>query len=296
MASTISSPNEKTAAAGAVFDEGAELHAPELYRPTSEASQVETLADIGPEQIAFYREHGYLSVRRAFTPAEIATALDGLSSLVMGEKPDFKGVYFEAAVRDKLDSMGLAERMDGIRKLWQFVGHEPRLKAISHHPLLWSVVQRLLGDRSPEMFQDMALLKPPRIGREKPWHQDHAYFDYPLDAPIVGVWIALDAATVENGCMQLLPGRHRDGPMIHFKRRDWQLCDTAVLGQESVAAPLPAGGLLLFDGKLPHGTPHNTSPKRRRALQFHYAPDDIHHAPPEVRLAAFGSEGKDVTC
>jgi len=157
------------------------------------------------------------------------------------------------------------------------------------------VVSRLFGEREPLMFQDMALLKPPRIGREKPWHQDHAYFDYPLDTPIVGVWIALDEATVENGCMQLLPGRHRE-PLTHFQRRDWQLCDTAVLGTESVAAPLPSGGLLLFDGKLPHGTPHNTSPRRRRALQYHYRPEDAQNCPTEVRLEAFGSEGKDVTC
>ena len=56
----------------------------------------------------------------------------------------------------------------------------------------------------------MALLKPPR-GREKPWHQDHAYFNLPLDTPIVGVWIALDEATPENGCMHVIPGSHREG-------------------------------------------------------------------------------------
>ncbi len=277
------------------FDPGAELHSPDLYRPTSEAFQVETLADVGPAEIAFYRANGYLSVRRAFTPTEVADALAGLTSLIMGEKPDFDHVYFEAAARDRLPEMGPEERMDAVRKIGVFEAHEPRLKALSQHPALLAVVRSLLSDRTPEMFQDMALLKPPRIGREKPWHQDHAYFDYPLDTPVVGVWIALDEAHVGNGCMQLLPGRHHE-PLIHFQRRDWQLCDEAVLGSESVAAPLPSGGLLLFDGKLPHGTPHNTSPQRRRALQFHYAPDDIHQAPPEVRLAAFGSDGKNVTC
>jgi hypothetical protein len=97
------------------------------------------------------------------------------------------------------------------------------------------------------MFQDMALLKPPMLGREKPWHQDHAYFDYPLGTPIVGVWIALDEATVENGCMQFLPGQHRD-PIIHFQRRDWQICDSTILGRESVAAPLKPGGILAVCG------------------------------------------------
>jgi phytanoyl-CoA hydroxylase len=96
--------------------------------------------------------------------------------------------------------------------------------------------------------------------------------------------------------MQLLPGRHREGPIIHFKKRDWQMCDDAVLGQQSVAAPLAPGGALFFDGLLPHGTPHNNSPKRRRALQFHYAPVDAVRTSDEARLAIFGSEGKNVSC
>jgi phytanoyl-CoA hydroxylase len=292
---TLSSPAPSAAAEDPQFDPGSDLHAPDLYRPVAEAFQVETLADIGPGEIAFYREHGYLSVRQAFTADEVAGAMDGLMDLVMGRRPDFKHVWFEAAAKEKLATLGPEERLDAVRKIGMFVDYEPRLKALSHHPALLGAVARLLGDREPMMFQDMALLKPPRIGREKPWHQDHAYFDYPLDTPIVGVWIALDEATVENGCMQLLPGRHCE-PLIHFQRRDWQLCDTAVLGSESVAAPLPPGGLLLFDGKLPHGTPHNTSPKRRRALQYHYAPHDVQKAAAEVRLDAFGSEGKDVTC
>lgn len=293
---TTSAPNtiydEKN---GNLFDEGSELHDPALYQPGDEAHQVESLAEIGPREIKFYREFGYLSIRQAFNAAEVQGALDGITSLLMGEKPDFKEVVFESSAREVLESLGPQERMDSVRKLGEFEAHEPRLKALSQHPDLLAVVKRLLHDRTPEMFQDMALLKPPRIGREKPWHQDHAYFDYPLDTPVVGVWIALDEANVENGCMQILPGRH-NGPIIHFKRRDWQICDREIMGTKSVAAPLKPGGALLFDGKLPHGTPHNTSPNRRRALQFHYAPDDIHKTPPDVRLKHFGSEGKDVTC
>ena len=292
---TMSSTPVETKVGNKRFDLGAELHSPDLYHPTSEASQVETLADIGPAEIEFYRENGYLSIRQAFTPTEMQEAIDGIVSLLMGEHPGFEHVIFEAAAEKRIEEMGPEERMNCVRKLGVFEKTEPRLRAISQHPELLKIVKTLIHDRTPEMFQDMALLKPPLIGREKPWHQDHAYFDYPLDTPVVGVWIALDEANVENGCMQIMPGRHKE-PIIHFQRRDWQLCDTSVLGTDSIAAPLPSGGMLIFDGKLPHGTPHNNSPKRRRALQFHYAPDDIHKSPPEVRLEAFGSEGKNVSC
>ena len=148
----------------------------------------------------------------------------------------------------------------------------------------------------PELFQDQALLKPPLIGREKPWHQDNAYFNLPPETAVVGVWIALDEATPENGCMYVIPGSHRQGPVVHFKRRDWQICDTDVAAADAWTVPLQPGGCLLFQGLLHHGTPPSRSPQRRRALQFLYKPASATQIAAEQRLAIFGSEGKDVTC
>ena len=187
------------------------------------------------------------------------------------------------------------QRQDAVRKIMKFVQYEERLLALAFHPKLLAAVRALLEDE-PHLFQDMAMIKPPRIGREKPWHQDHAYFNYPLGTRIVRVWVALDEATLENGCMQLLPGLHREGPRLHFQRRDWQICDQEIMGRRSVAVPLKPGGLLFFDGLLPHGTPHNNSPKRRRAVQFHFVPRSVHLGTEEERLRVFGSEGKNVTC
>ena len=112
----------------------------------------------------------------------------------------------------------------------------------------------------------------------------------------MGVWIALDEATVENGCMRVLPGAHREGPRLHFQRRDWQICDTDILGKRSVAAPLQPGGLLLFDGLLPHGTPRNGSGRHRQALQFHYTGAKSEKIAASERMRVFGSEGRNVSC
>ena len=278
------------------FDHGAASHAPELYRPAGTAPRLEGLEAIGPEEIARYREQGFLAVENAFAPTEVSAAIEGLLDLIMGRPAGFKGILFEAKARELLPALSVEQRQDAVRRLAAFVEVEPRLKAMSHHVRLLAVVRALLGGREPKLFQDMALLKPPHLGREKPWHQDHAYFDYPLGTPIVGVWIALDEATIENGCMQILPGRHREGPVVHFQRRDWQICDDTILGTRSLAVPLKPGGLMLFDGLLPHGTPHNQSSLRRRALQFHYAPAGVAKADLNSRLAVFGSEGKNVTC
>lgn len=284
-----------TAKESLAFDPGAEEHAPELYLHDAIAEKVDSFDAVTDEHLAFYRQEGYLAVENAFSPEEVTSALDGLIHLIMGGNPEFAGVSFEAKAKEILPTLGPEARQDAVRKLMYFVDYDERLKAVSHSPKLLALVERLIGER-PTMFQDMALLKPPRMGREKPWHQDHAYFDFPIGTRVVGAWIALDEATLDNGCMRVQPRKHLEGPQIHFKRRDWQICDTEVMGKRCVAAPLKPGGLLLFDGLLPHGTPANRSPSRRRALQFHYAPESVQKWSTEERLAHFGSEGKDVTC
>ena len=109
-------------------------------------------------------------------------------------------------------------------------------------------------------------MKPPFHGAEKPWHQDTAYFDYTPLGGVIGVWIALDEATVENGCMQVIPGSHLDGPAKHYHVRDCQLEDGGVRVDRAVVVPLKPGGALFFSGLIHHGTPPNTSGDRRRAL------------------------------
>ena len=97
-----------------------------------------------------------------------------------------------------------------VRKFMGFTREEnPGLKALAEDPSLMRVLGRILGGK-PGLYQDMALIKPPG-GREKPWHQDRAYFNLTQTTPIVGIWIALDEATPENGCMQVMEGGHRQG-------------------------------------------------------------------------------------
>jgi phytanoyl-CoA hydroxylase len=175
-----------------------------------------------------------------------------------------------------------------------FVERQPALTHLAQHPVMLGLVSRMIEAR-PELFQDMALVKPAQ-GREKPWHQDHAYFNVALDTPIVGVWIPMGEVTPENGCMHMLAGGHRQGPRTHFKRRDWQICDSDVASEGRAAVPMHPGDVLFFDGKIPHGTPINRTESFRWAVQFHYRPATAVTTDDGVRLAAFGSDGKDVTC
>ena len=267
-------------------------YAPDLYRSVARARRVARFTDIGDAQLSFFRREGYLVVDRAFAPECIAAAANAVYDLIDGKNPDFRGVQLEAAHRGS-DLKGAALHC-AVRKLMGFVDCDDRFPALAHDPALRGVLSQLMDDE-PVLFQEMALLKPPG-GREKPWHQDCAYFNYPLDTVIVGVWIALDAATIDNGCLHIMPGTHREGPIEHFKVRDWQICDTGVQRERDVAVPLAPGGCLLWHGLLHHGSPQNDSRRMRRALQFHYQPAGAAKTSTEERMQHFGGEVRGSEC
>ncbi|MEM1211831.1 MAG: phytanoyl-CoA dioxygenase family protein [Planctomycetota bacterium] len=261
---------------------------PSLYAPECLAEVLPSPSAVDDAAVESYLEDGYLAVANLFDPEEVAAEIERVEAIAAGDL---------AQIDEGVSPTGPdAKASDRVRKLCVKPAQSRELGLPVDHPKLMELVQKLMSGREPALFQSMALLKPPHGGGEKPWHQDHAYFNVPVGQRIVGVWIALDAATVSNGCMQMLPGQHHDGPVPHFKRRDWQMCDTDVLGQGSVAAELEPGGVLFFDSLLPHGTPMNNSTDRRRALQFHYAPKDAPDWTHEQRMAVFGSEGRDVEC
>ncbi len=268
-----------------------------LYTYASTVTQgINGLKAVSNDDIQSFHDRGYLVINNAFSEQETLAALQGLIALIDGKNTEFKGIQFENSVIDRLDSLSSEQRQDAVRKLYSFVNYDKGLNDLAFHPDLLKLIGRIAGEEKLNMFQDMALLKPPFIGREKPWHQDMAYFNVPLDTTIVGVWVALDEVSPENGCMMVIPGSHKQGAVIHFKKRDWQICDTDVYNDGAVAVPLNPGSILLFHGLIHHGTPANLSPKRRRAVQFHYRGASIQLSAEEDRLAAFGSEGKDVFC
>lgn len=278
------------------FDAEARPHAPDLYDYSAVAEVIDGLDSITETDIARYHEQGFIAVANAFSPEDVRSGLDGLTELIAGRVPEFQNIQFTAEVRDRLDSLSFEERMDSVRRLLYFVDYEARTKAIANHPKLLALTSRLLQGEAM-MFQDMALIKPPN-GREKPWHQDHAYFELTPETRVVGVWIALDRAGIENGCMRVMPGWHRDRKYHHFQIRDLQICDSEMEGlqQHRTAVPLEPGGCLIFDSYIPHGTPSNFTASRRRALQFHYKPVDAQSITAEERVAIWGGEANNVAC
>lgn len=242
----------------------------DLYRSARAAEALPDPDALSEERVAAYGRDGFVAVENVLSPAEVETALAAVEDLLHGRVPGYDGVQPEPEQRERWPGMAPDERALAVRKLWRFVPFEPRLDVLTRHPVLHGILQRLLGEEC-RLIQDMALLKPPFVGSEKPWHQDMAYFDWSPPEKVIGVWIALDAATAENGCMHVLPGTHREGPVPHVHARDCQIPDANVQTERDVIVPLAPGGALFFSALLHHGTPPNPGPSRRRALQYHYA-------------------------
>lgn len=249
-----------------------------LYPGRERHQAIASPAALTDDHVRQYWDTGFLAVENVFTPDEVEAAKQGLSHLIGGGNPAFKEIQFEAGV--DVSNFNAEARERYVRKLMWFTEYEPRLKALSHHKVLLGIIERLLKSQA-RMIQDMALLKPPHVGREKPWHQDDAYFMLePLDM-IIGTWTALDPATPENGCMHVIPSSHREGARPHYHDRDCQLADTDVAVDRDVVVPLQPGGVLFFHGLLHHGTPPNQSAARRRAVQYHYASVNCRSTTPE---------------
>ena len=266
-----------------------------LYDYSAEiTSGIDGFDSVTDADIEQFHALGFLVIHNAIGQSAIEAGRAGIRDLILNREND--NIMVEAAVGERFFELPDEERLDSVRKMMPVVPFDARMKTASEDPALFAVLCRIMGEPAA-LSQDQAMLKPPRIGREKPWHQDMAYFDYPTETTIVGAWIALDEATPENGCMMVIPGSHHEGPMPHWTRRDWQICDTDVRVGEIVAVPLPPGGCLLFHCLLHHGSPPTRSDRRRWALQFHFCPASVNRLPDsDLRLSVFGTDGLEVTC
>ena len=131
------------------------------------------------------------------------------------------------------------------------------------------------GLESSCLVQSMVIFKQPGIGGEVRWHQDASYL---LSTPqsVAGLWLALEDADRDNGCLWVVPGAHR-GPLRERYSVDWETREgtlhtidrTPWPGEQAIPLELAAGSLLVFHDHLPHRSDTNRSPRSRVALTLH---------------------------
>ncbi len=134
-------------------------------------------------------------------------------------------------------------------------------------------VATAIGMKNPLLLQSMYIFKQPNIGGEVTCHQDSTFlYTNPID--IVGLWFALEDATIENGCLWAIPGGHRSGLKSRWVRSPEGMkfdVFNAVPWPEDQLKPLEVskGSLILLNGLLPHRSFENRSSRSRHAYTLH---------------------------
>ncbi len=161
------------------------------------------------------------------------------------------------------------------------IGHaehdlDPVFSAFSRQPA-FAAIAADLGFTDPLLLQSMYIFKQPSIGGEVVNHQD-ATFLYTEPITVTGFWVALQDATLENGCLWALPGGHRTTLRQRFAVNDdrttrFDVLDPSPLPGSDDAGMVPleakAGTLVLLHGLLPHASGPNRSGTSRHAYSVH---------------------------
>lgn len=246
--------------------------APVPNRPPTPAEAPPALTD---GQVAHYVEQGFLLVENLFGEDELAELKADLIKLARGGYPC---ANLEALPADASD----AEAMRRILCIHMPHFLSPVVRRYTTHPALAAVLGRIVGahlrdglwDGAVKCMQSMFFAKPPGKPGQA-WHQDEIYIPT-RDRSLCGVWVAIDDATLDNGCLQVLPGSHRRG-VLH-RQRPHERTDEFDLAPESfgfdsrgeIPVPAPAGSAIFFNGYLLHRSFKNRSGNYRRALVNHY--------------------------
>ena len=222
------------------------------------------------EALTFYRENGYLVVEDCLSAAEIAELRDETTQVCRGNRGAYGGIV-EAAPGDTDDEILR-------RYLCIHFPHKvsEAMKRYVAHPAYVDILTRLICP-NVKCMQSMLFMK----ASGKPgqaWHQDEYYIPT-RDTSLTGGWVAMDDATIENGCLWVLPGSHRRKVIYPQKANtEDRRFDCAGIAykfpyqdDDSVPVEVKAGSIVFFNGYLLHRSlPNQAKSGYRRVLVNHY--------------------------
>jgi ectoine hydroxylase-related dioxygenase (phytanoyl-CoA dioxygenase family) len=238
------------------------------------------------ELVERYAREGYVVIDDALTPDEVEQLRSETVRIYRGELGHVRGLV--PARRGEPD--------ETVIRRYVCIHFPHKLSPVMHealgHPKIVDVLTQVIGPDVKAM-QSMLFTK----GEGKPgqaWHQDECFIPT-RDRSLTAAWIALDDATVENGCLWVIPGSHRAGILYPDREHDDARFDCTVEAYDfpygdgdAVPVEVPAGSALIFDGHLLHRSLPNTGQHGlRRALVNHYMsarsllpwrrpPEDVH--------------------
>jgi hypothetical protein len=222
----------------------------------------EPTVSLTEEQIRTYHEEGFLSIPNIMPLEEVEWMREIYDRLFTEMPGKEKGDSFDLAGLDEEGKPAVLPQILGPAH------YAPELLDSQLHTNAAHIVKQLLGAEATAGDAHM-IFKPARIGAETPWHQDEAYWDPALHYTSLSIWVPLQEAVVENGCMWFVPKSHQLEVLDHQSiGGDVRIHALEVLGADlaqAVACPLPPGGATFHTSRTLHYTGPNLSDIPRRA-------------------------------
>jgi phytanoyl-CoA hydroxylase len=247
-------------------------------------------AELTKEQIAFYAENGYLIVEDFLNPAELEKWRAAVAAAIAdrnGLKMPGKSITINDDDGINKDADYFNNVFDQLLNLWQT---NDQVKAIMLDERIGKMVSELSGADGVRIWHDQALIKRPWANPTS-WHLDTPFWSF-SDRRAMSMWVALDDATLENGCLFFIPGSHKEttfenpgigknmGAVFNFYPQFKK--------SGSVAATMKAGSCSFHNGLTIHGAHANMTPGYRRAMTCAYMPDgNVFNGEPNILPDAY---------
>ena len=233
--------------------------------------QLETLSSFGDQHHAQFMEQGYLRLGKLLSPDELAAIQQRIDDIMLG-KIRYDNMRFQLDPRytggGMTRTVGNEEATLNYRRI-DDLEQDPLFLAYIQKPLIRQITRRYIGE-DVAIFRSMFMNKPAERGTELVWHQDIGV-GWKIDTnPTTTVWTALDVATVQSGCMQIVPGSNNLGILNerHFTSDEDQAKYTR--DEDVIDLEAEAGEAILLHNFLLHRSGVNMTTAPRRAFSATY--------------------------
>ena len=229
--------------------------------------------ELSIDQIEKFQNDGYVVIEDFLSETELDFWREALNEAIAKRKgykmPDRKEVYGKGDDNDKTYYDNV---FDQLINLWQ---DNEKMRKIMLDERLGKMAAQLSGADGIRIWHDQALIKKPWANPTS-WHLDTPYWSF-TDRRALSIWVALDDATYENGCLFFLPGTNHkttfENPGIGKNMGAIFITYQDLIHNKSVSAPMKAGSCSFHNGLTVHGANANMTPGIRRAMTCAYMPD-----------------------
>jgi ectoine hydroxylase-related dioxygenase (phytanoyl-CoA dioxygenase family) len=236
-------------------------------------------------QLDFYQSNGYIVIEDFLDADELEIWRKSVKTALQernGQKiPGKAGMIGEDDGINK-DAEYLGKVFDQTINLWQT---NEKVKELMFDPKIGKMAATLAGVDGIRIWHDQALFKRPWANPTS-WHLDTPFWSF-TDRRALSIWVALDDATLENGCLFFIPGSHTEtsfeNPGIGKNMDSIFDFYPAFKSAKSVAVPMKAGSCSFHNGLTIHGAHANMTSGFRRAMTCAYMPDgNVYNGRPNV--------------